>query len=108
MLTRRTLTIGLGASLTLAACAGPEGPGTLTLRAQAAPGANPGPDGTDRPLALTLLQLDGPAAVPGGGLLRPAGSFYGARRLAPAGGPDRPAARGARRPAPSRSCPARR
>ena len=62
MMNRRTLTIGLGAGLVLAACGGPEGPGTLTLRAQAAPGANPGPDGTDRPLALTLLQLDAASA----------------------------------------------
>ncbi len=77
MTTRRTLlaTGGALALLGLAACnaptpppAAPEapaGPGSVTVSATGAPGMNLGPDGADRPLTLTLLQLRTSAAFEG-------------------------------------------
>lgn len=68
MTTRRTLLVG-GAAVALLAVAGcsggtPEaappaaaGPATLAITATGAAGMNPGPDGGDRPLTLTVLQL---------------------------------------------------
>ena len=43
----------------LAACGGkkPPGPAMVTLNVTGAPGMNPGPDGADRPVTLSLLRL---------------------------------------------------
>lgn len=60
---RRGMLAGTGAALLLAGCN--PGPGALTVSAQGAPGMNPGPDGSDRPLTLTILQLRGAAAFDG-------------------------------------------
>ncbi|WP_246849400.1 type VI secretion system lipoprotein TssJ [Rubellimicrobium arenae] len=62
MTDRRTLLLGGGALALLAvsACAKPEEeppPAAATITATGAAGANPGPDGADRPLTLTVLQL---------------------------------------------------
>lgn len=61
MTDRRTFLAASGAALLLVGCA-PGGPGMLTVRAQGGAGMNPGPDGADRPLTLTLVQLTSPAA----------------------------------------------
>lgn len=64
-LTRRHF-IALGcaaAGLGLAACT--EEAATLAISAQARSGMNPGPDGTDRPLTLTVVQLLGTSAFDG-------------------------------------------
>ena len=50
---------GLAATLSLTAC---KSPGTLTVSAQGAPGANPGADGQERPLTIFLLQMSGTGA----------------------------------------------
>ena len=50
---------GITATLTLSACTSP---GTLTVSAQGAPGANPGADGVERPLTIFLLQMSGTGA----------------------------------------------
>lgn len=57
MLDRRGFLILSGTGL-LAACAG-GGPGdaTVTVAASGGPGMNPGPDGADRPVTLTVLRL---------------------------------------------------
>ena len=42
----------------LAACGGkPPGPAVVTVAVTGAPGMNPGPDGADRPVTLSLLRL---------------------------------------------------
>lgn len=58
MIDRRML-IGTGAcALVLGGCAGgPSGPAQLTISAQGGIGMNPGPDGSDRPVTVTILQL---------------------------------------------------
>jgi type VI secretion system protein VasD len=62
MLDRRTI-LGGGAMLgLLAACGGPAGPGTVSVAATGSAGMNPGPDGSDRPVTLTLVQLRGTGA----------------------------------------------
>ena len=48
-------------ALGLTACA-PSGPGVVTVVAQGVAGMNPGPDGADRPLTLTIVQLRGAGA----------------------------------------------
>lgn len=63
ILDRRGILVGGGAALMLAGCN--PGPGALTVSAQAAPGMNAGPDGSDRPLTLSILQLRGAAAFDG-------------------------------------------
>jgi len=63
LIDRRLMLAGGGAALMLAGCN--PGPGALTVSAQAAPGMNPGPDGSDRPLTLSILQLRGAAAFDG-------------------------------------------
>lgn len=60
---RRNFLIG-GSALMLVACA-PSGPGSVTIVAQGTAGMNPGPDGTDRPLTLQILQLKGSGAFDG-------------------------------------------
>jgi type VI secretion system protein VasD len=70
MTDRRMILCGGGALglLTLAGCGGggaaepppppaAVGPAAVTVEATGAAGMNPGPDGTDRPLTLTVLQL---------------------------------------------------
>src|SRR5690606_26027525 len=52
---RREFLLGTMA-LGLTACA-PSGPGVVTVLAQGVAGMNPGPDGADRPLTLTIVQL---------------------------------------------------
>lgn len=59
--TRRNFVLGAGATLILTAC-GPGGPGSISISAQGSAGMNPGPDGSDRPLTLTIVQLKGPGA----------------------------------------------
>ncbi len=54
---RRTFIICGASAAGLFAC-GDAGPGTITVAATMAAGANPGPDGTDRPLTLTFLALN--------------------------------------------------
>lgn len=61
VLTRRATLAALG-TLALAACGGPKGPGTVHLALSAQAGVNPGPDGSERPLILQVLQLRGTAA----------------------------------------------
>ncbi len=60
---RRTFLIAsaAGAGLILSGCK-EEPPTVVTVRAQGAAGMNPGPDGTDRPVTLTILQLTGSGA----------------------------------------------
>ena len=74
MTERRTLLAGGGmlALLTLVGCTGetpppvvPAGPAMATISATGAAGMNPGPDGADRPLTLTVLQLRGTQAFQG-------------------------------------------
>lgn len=45
----------------LVAC-GPAGPGEVVVTASGSAGMNPGPDGSDRPLTVSVLQLRGTAA----------------------------------------------
>ena len=59
---RRAFLAGTAATLLVAGCGGPAGPGNLTVRTQGSAGMNPGPDGTDRPLTVTVVQLTSPAA----------------------------------------------
>lgn len=54
---RFVLLAGTGA-LALAACKDAAAP-VLSLRADARPGMNPGPDGSDRPVTVTVLQMSG-------------------------------------------------
>jgi type VI secretion system protein VasD len=55
---RRAFLATTAAAGLLAACGGgPPAPGTVTVTATAAPGMNPAPDGTDRPVTLSLLRL---------------------------------------------------
>lgn len=56
---RRGFLLALSASGVLAACGGsePPGPAVVTIDVTGAAGMNPGPDGTDRPVTLTLLRL---------------------------------------------------
>lgn len=81
---RRTIILGGGALVGLSGCMGGSKAVALTVSAQGAAGMNPGPDGSDRPLTLTVVQLksagafDGadffalqdPSAALGGDLLR--------------------------------------
>lgn len=60
-LTRRILLCG-AAGLTLAGCLGTEAPPSLTVSAAGVSGMNPGPDGTDRPLTLSVVQMSATAA----------------------------------------------
>lgn len=62
MLDRRTVMMSGGAVLALGGCLGPAGPGAVTISATGASGMNPGPDGSDRPLTLTIVQLRGAGA----------------------------------------------
>ncbi len=58
MIERRTILGAGAAALVLGGCAGgPAGPAELALSVQGGIGMNPGPDGSDRPVTLTILQL---------------------------------------------------
>lgn len=57
ILTRRLFIISGAGAAGLAAC-GDAGPGTINVSANMAPGANPGPDGSDRPLTLSFFSLN--------------------------------------------------
>lgn len=59
---RRNFVVASSAALTLGACLGPQGPGAVTVSANGTAGMNPGPDGSDRPLTLTIVQLKSSAA----------------------------------------------
>ncbi|SDE47599.1 type VI secretion system protein VasD [Paracoccus isoporae] len=62
---RRRAVLALGAAaLTLGACGGPPEapPAVLAVTAQGAAGMNPGPDGADRPVTVSILQLSGTGA----------------------------------------------
>lgn len=62
--TRRTAILTGASLLTLTAC-GPEDPASLTISAQGSAGMNRGPDGQDRPLTLTVIQMSGTGAFDG-------------------------------------------
>lgn len=64
-ISRRNFVVAGGTILTLGACLGPKGPGAVTVSAKGAAGMNPGPDGSDRPLTLTIVQLKSSAAFDG-------------------------------------------
>jgi type VI secretion system protein VasD len=58
---RRAFLATAAAAGLLSACGGkeppPPGPGVVTVNAVGQPGMNPAPDGSDRPVTLTLLRL---------------------------------------------------
>ena len=54
---RRVVILSLGAAGLVGACGGPAGPGAVAVTATGAAGMNPGPDGTDRPVTVQVLQL---------------------------------------------------
>lgn len=58
---RRKFLIGLAGLGVLVSCT-PSGPGSVTVVAQGVAGMNPGPDGSDRPLTLQIVQLRGAGA----------------------------------------------
>ena len=64
-MTRRTMMGTTAAALALAGCGGPKPPGTLNVTATGGSGINPGPDGGDRPLNLTVIQMRGASAFDG-------------------------------------------
>ena len=79
MIDRRGFLIGT-ASLGLLASCGPAGPGSVTVVAQGTAGMNPGPDGSDRPLTLQIVQLRGSGAFDGAdffALQNPSGALGG-------------------------------
>lgn len=61
MIDRRTLVLGSAALGALSACM-PASPGAVTIIASGTAGMNTGPDGTDRPLTLQVVQLRGSGA----------------------------------------------
>lgn len=52
---------GITAAVGLSGCLGPSA-ANLTVKAVGTPGMNPGPDGADRPLTLTIVQMTGTGA----------------------------------------------
>jgi len=58
---RRTFLALAGAGAVLVSC-GPAGPGSVTIVAQSAAGANKGGDGVDRPITLQVVQMRGTGA----------------------------------------------
>lgn len=65
MMNRRIFLTGTTAiTVVLTGCGGKAAP-TLTVDAQAVTGMNPGPDGADRPVTLSILQMRGSSAFDG-------------------------------------------
>ena len=64
MIDRRVFLTGATATFVLASC-GPDAPATLTVDAQSAAGMNRGPDGSDRPVTLNIIQMRGSSAFDG-------------------------------------------
>lgn len=64
MIVRREFLIGLVGFSALVSC-GPAGLGSVTMVAQGVAGMNPGPDGSDRPLTLQIVQMRGSGAFDG-------------------------------------------
>ncbi|MFD1343685.1 type VI secretion system lipoprotein TssJ [Litorisediminicola beolgyonensis] len=62
ILQRRTFFLMGSAGLLLAGCMGETPPTVLSVSAQGRAGMNPGPDGSDRPVTLTVLQISGTGA----------------------------------------------
>lgn len=54
---RAFLATGAAAALLAACGGGPPGPAVVTVAASGQPGMNPGPDGADRPVTVTVLRL---------------------------------------------------
>lgn len=59
---RAFLAASAGATLILTGCGGEAPPTVLAVTAQGQAGMNPGPDGADRPVTVTILQLSGTGA----------------------------------------------
>lgn len=59
---RRGLLVAGMAALTLAACGGEAPPVVLSVAASGSAGMNAGPDGADRPVTLSILQMSGSGA----------------------------------------------
>ena len=59
MIGRRTAILGGASTVLLAGCFRPP---ALTVSAEGVTGMNPAPDGTDRPLTLTIVQMRGTSA----------------------------------------------
>lgn len=77
MIVRRDFLIILAGLGAVASC-GPAGPGSVTVVAQGTAGINPGPDGSDRPLTLQIVQMRGSAGFDGAdffGLQNPAAAL---------------------------------
>ena len=64
MIERRMFLIG-GAAMSVLVSCGPAGPGSVTVVAMGAAGMNPGPDGSDRPLTVQVIQMRGTGAFDG-------------------------------------------
>ena len=58
---RRAFFVAGGSALVLTACMGP-GSNNMTVTVQGTPGMNPGPDGQDRPVTVSILQMTSSAA----------------------------------------------
>ncbi len=63
MIGRREFITGTASVLVLASCM--PAAGSVTIVASSAAGANPGPDGADRPLTLQIVQMKGTGAFDG-------------------------------------------
>jgi type VI secretion system protein VasD len=63
MIGRRDFITGSASILVLASCM--PAAGSVTIAASAAAGANPGPDGAERPLTLQVVQMKGTGAFDG-------------------------------------------
>ncbi|ETX30232.1 type VI secretion system lipoprotein TssJ [Roseivivax isoporae] len=59
---RRLFLVSGAAALGLAGCGGEAPPPVMTVRASGQPGMNRGPDGSDRPVTVQVLQLAGAGA----------------------------------------------
>ncbi len=61
-LERRTFLVLGAAGLGLAGCMGDDAPPNLSVSASGGAGMNPGPDGSDRPVTLQVVQMTGSGA----------------------------------------------
>jgi len=57
MTTRRAFFLTAGAGFVAACGGGPPGPATVNVAVAGQPGMNPGPDGSDRPVTVSILRL---------------------------------------------------